>query len=388
MFNTSNPVRPGDLITAEQWNALLALLIDLQGRVETLEASALRVEILDVLFASPLHTGDAVTILGHNFKTSAGTARAFVDGSEVTIAPGTFTTSRLDFIMPTSLNPPAGGSLVQLRVSNGKTEDTRRLTVLPRVVPTTGEIALQWLGVEPASIVSGANVIWRYTAQSLANQTATFTVQAVVNPGGIVPNTAFDVLNSNRQVIASKQITLEAGATQPTQFFLRMASFPVIPEGTNFTLSVNMLLNGEVFSSSDPEAFVVGSPVEQPDPTITLTLAGVTPAGALTAPNIIRPAASAVDVEVAIDAFFTIAGTYAVNFSSVTGFPIDRTGVPTTFTITPEEVRTAPNNRVPRELPIAIGRPPAGTGEQTLRISLQRAGVTQKQELSFVLRPN
>lgn len=389
MFNVPDPVKPGDLITAEQWNALIAKLVDLQERIETLEIYALRIEILELIFASPLRAGDAITILGRNFKTSVGTARVFIDGGEVNIAPGTFTDTRIDIHMPLEVNPPPNGKVVQLRVGNGKTDDTRRLTVLPRVVPITGEVAIQWLGVEPATIIPGASIIWRYSALSLANETATFTIQPVANPGSIVPPASqFEVLNSNRQVIQSKQLTLERGATQPTIFYLHVPRFPNVPVGTNFTLSVNFLLNGEIFSSSDPEVFQVGQPTTQPDNTITLTLAGVTPAGAFTAPNIIRPAASAVPVEVAIDAVFTVAGSYAVTFSAVSGFPIDRTAVPQSFSISTQDVQTAPDGRVSREIPITVGRPPAGTAEQTLIISLQRAGITQKQELTFVLRPS
>ena len=388
MFNAPDPVRPGDLITAEQWNAMLALLDDLQARVETLEVSALRIEIEDVIAPSPLRTGDTVTVIGRNFKTTAGTARAFVDGMEVAIAPGTFTTSRLDFTLPVELTPPENGRLVVLRVSNGRTDDTRRLTVMPRVVPITGEVAIQWLGVEPATIRTGASIVWRYRAQSLANQDATFTVQAVVNPGGVVPSNAFEVLNSNRELITSKAITLQAGATLATQFFVRVASFPNLPAGTNFTLSLNFLLNGAIFSASDPEPFTVGQATTQPDNTISLTLAGVTPETALTPPNIIRPTTSQIEVEVAIDAFFTVAGKYRATVSQVTGFPVDRTSVPDAdFEVSAEEIRTAPDNKFPREFPLIIGRPIPGTIEQDLVITVQRVGITQKQELTFILRP-
>lgn len=386
------PVKPGDLIKADVWNALLEDMRQLEARIAALESSDGRVEIIDVQFTPPLRVGDVLRVLGRNFRTSTRTARAFLDGRETLPDPNTFSATRMDLTIPEEVNPPPDGKQVQLLVSNVVTNDTRRLTVLPREIILSGPIDVQWVSVQPATIVPGGDIFWEYTARSRASKEATFTIRPRPQPAGLIDTAQFQVLEADRATPrASSQITLDPRAAAPSRFFLRLSPFPALAANTRFSLSIELLVGGQLYTASDPEAFTVGQPTEQPDPNIDLTISAIDPerdaAGNFVwvRPNTVQFRAGVPAVQVQLLAVFRAAGTYRLAPVTAAGWSVDGSDNAAEYPISAADLATG-GGQTRRTLTYFI-QPAAGAVERTLTVTLQRSGETRRQEITLVLRP-
>jgi hypothetical protein len=394
------PVKPGDLIKADEWNKLLEDMRLLESRVATLESNAERVEIIDLQFTAPLRVGDLLHISGRNFRTATRTARAFIDGREALPDPNTFSTSRMDIAIPDEVAPPAGGKQVQLLVSNVLTNDTRRLTVLPREIVLDGPIDVQWVGVQPATITANGDIYWEYTARSRASRTATFTIVPRVIPEGLLRAAQFQVLNADRTTpLRFSQISLDPKEEALTRFFLRVNPFPAIDRGTRFSLFIELSVGGRPYTASDPESFTVAEPTEQPDPNITLTTSKINPetdpAGnpIFKEPNILQFREGVQLLQVQLLVVFIAQrpyqpARYQLTTGTLKGWSIEHENA-AVYTVEEAEWVSMENNnesRVSRTLTYFI-QPTDAAAERALTVTLQREGVRSKQEINLILRP-
>jgi hypothetical protein len=111
MATLPTQVRPGDVISSDLFNRLLAELADLDRRISDLEAAAnapALVRIFSLTGPTPIRVGSRVTANGENFSRPAGANTILVDGTRVTsIAEGTSDGSHLSFDIP---DPGLGGT--------------------------------------------------------------------------------------------------------------------------------------------------------------------------------------------------------------------------------------------------------------------------------------
>ena len=81
------PVRPGDLITAQTFNAMLLKIEELEQRIDDLQQGGGGGSGLAITgripATGPYRIGDTLTLLGRNFQVSLGAARVFLDGVRV-----------------------------------------------------------------------------------------------------------------------------------------------------------------------------------------------------------------------------------------------------------------------------------------------------------------
>ncbi|HUL60577.1 MAG TPA: hypothetical protein VLU43_14955, partial [Anaeromyxobacteraceae bacterium] len=129
-------VRPGDLITSDLVNWILAQLADLQARVAFLEGSIGQSGDVVITGLIPVDgnvkVGDTLQVQGKNFQYSQGLVRVFVDR----FAVGGFMTGTTDelliFPVPTQINDvPATGRPAILTVSNNQSSKQAVLFLRP-----------------------------------------------------------------------------------------------------------------------------------------------------------------------------------------------------------------------------------------------------------------
>lgn len=379
-------VRAGDLITAAQWNALVAAVQTLETRLRTLEDTSVRLEITDLRFTSPLRVGSVLTIVGRNFISSEGEAGVTIGGFQVSPIRNTFAPERIDVVVPAAINPPAAGKEVQVLVSNVRTNATRRVTVLPRVIDLTGRLAVVWQGVEPDIITPGGEVIWEYTAASNASRPETFTIQPRIEPEGLIDLNALELRDTRGDLIPDGAILLDPQRRNPIRFSVVLPEFPQIDDETEFTLQLEMLVGGVVYESSDPERFTVGARTEDPDPDVDLSIASAidhdSGDNVLTETNILTYAGG--DIDLQLLATFESENRWELLEAVVDGWIIGLDGS-TDFEISQQEL-DAQGGLVQRTINYLIA-PSAGAAEATMTVTFQRADSPLKQEITLILHP-
>jgi hypothetical protein len=215
-------------------------------------------------------------------------------------------------IPATIVDVPAGGRLATLKVNNQTSVAQQQITLLPAFT-LQGGLDVIYQGVTPAPISPGGTATFQFQLRSRTNLDASYTIQpAVVGPAIPAPwNNALTVLNSSQVPMTGNTIPLAAGAQ--TIFFVQMK--PVPSDGSaNFTLTVNAgATGGAVSGSSGSQNFPVGTPVPQPDTSITVTFSSsqVIGTGTVAASSISLKAGSSAVVTLLVQ--FTQVGTYQLN---------------------------------------------------------------------------
>lgn len=229
-----NRVRPGELITAELINQVLADLESLETRVTKLEAG---------VTSNPTTPGDPAVITkvadsvqldhdleihGRNFGFSRGAQRVSVDGvSQNEYQPGSS-----DELLIVKIRDIAGvteqGKPVQLVVSNGiEPPATRSLRILP-AQSLGGSVDLTIGDPVPATIVLGSATPVNFNCQitSQATLKTTFTVKASID--GVANASEWikrlEILNASGGPITPE--TFDLAPRQTRNFQVRLASVP------------------------------------------------------------------------------------------------------------------------------------------------------------------
>jgi hypothetical protein len=134
-------VRPGEIITANFMNDLLATIDELRNRVAELEAGGpVGSQITISSFDPPTQVaiGQQLIIKGSNFDPTTENNHITVGGSAVTQFRVGSNSVELRFIVPDIASVPAEGKNVTVRVAiDGKGSDEKLYRVLPRI-PVVG----------------------------------------------------------------------------------------------------------------------------------------------------------------------------------------------------------------------------------------------------------
>jgi hypothetical protein len=262
-------VRPGELITAELINQILAELESLETRVTKLEAGAIvsvptqgQVVVTQLVPPENIRIEDELRIIGREFYFSRGAARVLLNGAERPIKTGVSNDTEL------RIDIPAGTPLgtATLRVSNSFNGVDRTINILPALTPLLGNPVVRFLRVNPTLIQTNSTTsrvqtfFYQLDATGMS-RSATFTIDPfisvsawdgrarIVNEDGSSRSNEF-FLDPGQRVTFGVAVDVQAPAGgAPTRFTTRI---DVTSEGRIWQLADNSFINGQTVLPSNP----------------------------------------------------------------------------------------------------------------------------------------
>jgi|GEM_PF-5546792 len=371
------PVLPGDLITAQQMNAIIDAINALQAQISGLSTTQTnQVVITDLVPPSgTVQIGRELQVLGQNFRFLAGGLQVYVDDQRVNVLTSA-TDTKVVFNIPGTIVAPQAGRPAVLTINNGITSAQRTLSLLPALI-LSGAVDVIANGTTPTTPVPGQFVL-NFRLRSRASVDTTFAIDPAVS----VPawQSSVQVLQA-QVVIGSRQITLAAGAE--TTFAVAL-TIPPATNGTAFNVTVTAT-SGQVVGTSGAQAFTVGAAAPQPDPTITLGFSAssqVSGAGTISS-NLISLAAGA-SATVRLSATFTIATTYDISavFAGAANWEVKPilASTPSPMTITAADLQAT--GTAAKTLEFGV-RPLAGATNGKIQFSVLRSGQSQPRTFSM-----
>ena len=377
MASTLSQAKPGDLITASDWNALVDAVNSAMIRIAALEAGSqpgTGLAITQLVPDGPYRVGDTLQIIGRNFQFSIGATRVFFNATQVLSLLPTSTDSRLEFVIPTVPGVTEAGTTVDLVVLNQGESVSRQVVLLPRQTPLQGNVTVEYVNVTPTTILPDQPATFGYRIRSGTNNRATWSIapRVSVAAGGAAWNSQLGVLDDTGGVIASRQITLDPG--EERNFSVRIGTVPAGTNGVQFGLVVNAQADG-ISGSSGIRQFTVGTADVPPDASITLALQpAASSAGALVGSTLTVPGGASRTL--AIAATFTVAGTYTLTrnvLGGATGWtatPIS--GTPNSYSISSADL--AASGQAQRLMRFSVAATAGATQNAELEVRLQRSG--------------
>lgn len=380
MTNPIAVVRPGDLIRADDYNLLIALVNDLNTRVQRLESQGGgptgRAPVIVAVNPISPHINDTVVVTGQAFDYSVGAARVSVDGLNCTLLGGSSDTV-LIFQMPALASVPDGGRTAQLLVQNLQLSASRSLLVLPATTPVQGNVSLQFQGTDPERITANQPCSFHYRAVSSANQPVTLTLIPTVS----VPawQAGVQALDDTRVLLPSNALTV--GSLLSKDFFIQIAQ--VTSAATTFTLTVNAQGQG-IVTSSGAQSFSVGQ-IGTQDPDTQLSVQGVTRGGQGPNPfsNSTITLKTNESAEIDLLVGFAKAGTFGLTAAvapAVAGWTVTQ-GATITFTIADTDIPTS--GGFASRAPQVVIKAPAAAASADLNLVLQRQGGSVSRQLTL-----
>ncbi|MCP4288526.1 MAG: hypothetical protein GY792_29570 [Gammaproteobacteria bacterium] len=215
MPNQFENVRPGDVITSDFMNQILARLEAMDQRITFLETKpppGVQVEIERFEPPVQVEAGQLLTLVGSNFAFPPNGNIITIDG--FTVPAGNIradsTSTRLMFIVPTEINVPAGGRNYTIRVTTPtKRATTRGYRLLPALdvvgdPPVISSITRASDGSATLRIGEVARITGQNFAVNPTDNTITFTI-STVTPAVTYPlpgqTLIIDLGNSNTEQI-------------------------------------------------------------------------------------------------------------------------------------------------------------------------------------------
>lgn len=379
-------VKPGDIITADLFNRIIALLNAHDAQLAAGTGPGAGLAINQLVPAGPYRVGDTLQIFGQNFEFTLGATRVFLNATQVINLLATSTDTRLEFAIPEVPGVVEGGTSVDLVLLNRTDSVTRPIVLRPRSVPLQGNVLLNWLGVTPAGVPAGQNVSFRYRIESRTNLRATWQILPVVDVAANAAawNDALRVLDAFGNNLPSRQIVdLDPGAAR--EFVVALQPLPAGTANTAFGLSVTATAGG-LTGLSGTQPFVVGAIGPQPDPSFTATLIPDFSGGALVDSTL--TVAGGGNRQVGIDLALTVAGNYTITrtlSAGATGWTVANfIGTADAFTVTAAELAaTGSTSRRMRYTVSATAT--ASTPGSQVQFVIQRNGQTTRNSVGLSL---
>jgi hypothetical protein len=380
MANDLQPVRPGDLITAQTYNDLVLKIAELEQRLDDLQQGSGGGTGLAVTgripATGPYRIGDTLTLLGRNFQFSLGAARVFLDAVRVLNLASTSSDTQLVFVIPPVPGVAEPGTEVTLRVLNQSEEVTSPIILRPALAQLFGEVDLVWLGVTPTTVQPDQTATFQFRITSRASAAADFLLTPTIGvaSGQSTWQNRLEVLDASLNPLGGRQIRLDP--LQARLFNVRISQVPSGTGGTDFTLTVNATA-GNVQGTSGALPFQVGQAVEPPDTTIDLNPTQSVPASALVGDTVTASVGQAA-VRVRFTATFELAGTYDLTLTTTaatTSWTVNRfLTTPASYDIGANDI---PSGGHAVRLPEITIQPSAGASATgRVEVRLQRRGAT------------
>ena len=390
------PVRPGDLIAASFANELIDVLKELDARLTALEdagpvsvPSSGSIAITNIT-PSVVTEGDVITITGENFGATLGDSVITFDtvpAAQIQSVSNTTIVCKVPPIPSLHVTSPPSSVSVAVQVSNFVTSATRFITVHAFVPVISGSIALDYQDASPDPLTAGVDNDFKFLLTSDASLSTTVTLTPELTGAGWT----VALLDATKAPLTSGSIVLASGAS--ANFFVRV-SVPTGTNGTAFQLGVSASTPGLATASSGDQSFTVGQ-FADPDNTFTLATTTTTPSNALSGTRLSAKVNTEVDVN--MDAEFTVADNYEVTLtsvpSSIPGWTTD-IGTPAKdvnnkhiIPVTQADINNAVGGHVPKTITIAVL--PDGTAtDAQLRVVVKGANASSSHSFTFDLHPH
>jgi hypothetical protein len=370
-------VLPGDLITAQQMNAMIDAINALEAQISGLSTTQTnQVVITDLVPPSgTVKVNNELQVLGQNFRFLAGGLQVYIDDQRVNVLTSA-TDTKLVFNIPGTIVVPQAGRPGVLTVNNGLTTAQRTLSLLPALI-LSGAVDVIANGTTPTTPVPGLFTL-NFRLRSRASIDTTFVIDPVVS----VPawQSSVQVLQA-QVVVPARQITLAAGAE--TTFAVTL-TIPPATNGTAFNVVVTAT-SGQVAGTSGAQAFTVGAAAPQPDPTITLGFSASSQVfGTGTISSGVVSLAAGASATVRLSATFTIATTYDITavFIGATNWEVKPVlaSTPSPMTITAADLQAT--GTAAKTLEFGV-RPLAGATNGKIEFRVLRTGQSQPRTFSM-----
>jgi len=212
-------VRPGDLITADLINQILAELADLQTRVSVLEGSTGGPLLTSRSPIGDLRVGELLTLFGSGFDPTPGNNTVFLDSVAVNAFLGGSDPTRLLLQVPDLfVGLPR---LVEAAVKVGtRVSNTLQLRVLPRQDPQGGQIVILPQTAALGEIVVGQTYTLRWLVDAQTALPASYRFRLVFSELAGATESAWTVLatldpNGERQIVRGNPLAVTAAVTVP-----------------------------------------------------------------------------------------------------------------------------------------------------------------------------
>lgn len=269
-------VNPGELITALEWNKLVATINGLDLRVTTLESGGVgqAPHITQILPPGPVTAGDIIRIFGSHFDFLKGGHSVYFGSTRATF----FQNDSSDTLLIVKVPDPTDGAVeagttMTLTVGNLVTTTTQAIIVKAKPEVTAGDIQFSFQKTRPtATPTSNQQFFYDFELRSQANKDLTVTITpeiAVVklpvgksDPG--LPNLL--MLIDNNQERPNHQISLAAGATKTVSFRLNI---PAGMDTLQYSFRATASAPGVVDQIETLAQQEVGAASEQPDPMVS-----------------------------------------------------------------------------------------------------------------------
>lgn len=269
-------VRPGDLITAELWNALSGYINNLESRIIQLEQAGVgtqEVVIDSLIFASPLRAGDPVSVLGRNFGAPGRIQVVFDDQTTLrtqVLAFSVQSSTRLSFEVPTLPGLPEAGRTSQLKITNVDTAQSasRAVHILPRLLPLQGNATIVWRSVAPNPFTGPITALFGADIAFETSRPGSF----VIAPRLTGQSWNLSVLDNNRNVIVGGQVT--TNATRETKQIFVAVDVPAGVTGQQFDLNAE-ISGGSVRGHTETLRASVGTTVQLPGSEVSVVQTGM-----------------------------------------------------------------------------------------------------------------
>ncbi len=178
-------VRPGDLITADQYNALIQVIEDHEQRLRALEAltqAAQRVPVItDLIPSNELRVGQRLTVVGYNFAAPADANTVTIAGTRVFAFDASSNTTQLVFGVP-DVRFSGDRFTTTITVQNSFGSASRSFTILPAEVIPQGRVTIATDQTNSAlgTASPGATLVWAFNVTSETNIAESYQVSLVV----------------------------------------------------------------------------------------------------------------------------------------------------------------------------------------------------------------
>ncbi len=319
MANLFNQVKPGDLITADFMNQVLAQIQALSDQVSSLIAGGPGgPPTITSISPGPLHVGDVITILGQNFAPLSSTVVSF-SGTTVSQFESGSGDSILSVKIPT-LFVSDQGTPVFLTISTPKGSTTTSVTIFP-ALPTIpdGTLLLSLIKSPSGNISANSNPIFTFRATATLNMDETFDVTPSVDVGW--PAVFAD---SQGNAITPSQVLIQKGASSSTPVTVDIpikVSIPNNPAPTGkLTLKVSSQKNSKLSQTSGPFTLTINSAPPVVSDKISPSLAFPPNSTNWDGTNVLVPAGGQL-VAVPFSVFFVNQGSYNIKIAQPTNDP-------------------------------------------------------------------
>jgi hypothetical protein len=279
-------VRPGELITAELINQILAELESLETRVTALESTKPVTKVVEITGfdgITPFRVGQPVTMKGHGFSVPAALNKVTIGGVPVTGFGFDSGATQLTFTIPNVTGLTEAGTEVPVTVTiQTNDQDTSQLTIRPALLIPKGRIEVVYTNppVMPTgelNITGARTYIFGFEITTFVDRDATYTLSPGITGTGTWTATMLqDAAGGQANVISTP-----AGVTGVTRAVRVSVTVPAGQANASagvLTLAVNEnTANTEVLPGNGQISILIGSPPPTPETRVRISLAGADP---------------------------------------------------------------------------------------------------------------